>query len=93
MKIDKINRVLQIYNDVESNKVGRGGDGLDRDSVKFSEDAQDYQFALQKLREVPDIRMDKVEELKKRIDAKTYDISGREIAERIYQRINFDKKV
>ncbi|HHV38348.1 MAG TPA: flagellar biosynthesis anti-sigma factor FlgM [Tepidimicrobium sp.] len=93
MKVDKTNRVLEIYNNMGFNRLERGRGRSERDSIKLSEAAQDYQFALKKLEEVPDIRMDKVEKLKEQVEAGTYNVEGKKIVEKMYQRINFDEKV
>ena len=39
------------------------------------------------------MRMDKVEKLKEEIKSGNYNITGRQIVDKIYENLNFDKKV
>lgn len=93
MKINRTDRLLQIYTNMETSKAKINKKASEKDKIEFSERAMDYQFALKKLKEVPDIRMEKVEKLKKEIQTGNYNISGREIVDKIYESINFDKKI
>ena len=93
MKINRTNRLLQVYNNMEINKTKTSKKASEKDKIQFSERAMDYQFALNKLREVPDMRIEKVEKLKKQIKTGNYNISGKEIVDKIYENINFDKKI
>lgn len=93
MRINKPNNVFQVYNKnqgvkkVKSDKVNKN-----EDQLKISEEAMDFQFALQKLKGVEDIRRDKVEGLKKQVQSGTYVVDGNKIAEKIMESIAFDKK-
>ena len=93
MKINRTDRLLQVYANMETNKTKISKKTSEKDKIEFSERAMDYQFALNKLKEVPDMRMEKVEKLKKEIQTGNYNISGREIVDKIYENINFDKKI
>ena len=93
MKINRTDRLLQVYTNMEASKAKINKKASEKDKIEFSERAMDYQFALKKLKEVPDIRMEKVEKLKKEIQTGNYNISGREIVDKIYESINFDKKI
>ena len=93
MKINRTDRLLQVYTNMEASKTKINKKVFEKDKIEFSERAMDYQFALKKLKEVPDIRMEKVEKLKKEIQTGNYNISGREIVDKIYESINFDKKI
>lgn len=93
MKINKTDRVLQIYNNLNTSKVNQNRNKPNKDEIKLSEKAIDYQFAINKLREVPEMRMDKVNKLKEAIQSGSYNIEGRKIVEKIYQDIHLDKRV
>ncbi len=93
MKINKTNKILQIYNNAEFNRLRKGKGKFEKDTIDFSEKAMDYQFAINKLKEVPEMRMDKVEKLKKQVQSGNYNIEGRKIVEKMYESINFDKKI
>lgn len=65
---------------------------LKKDVVSISNNAKDYQLIVKALKETPDIRQDRVNELKQKYDSGNYDVSGRDIAEKIIKSA-FDKKV
>lgn len=97
MRINKADNILQVYQ--ANNKVKRNNalnNNKQNDHIKISEKAIDVQYGLQKLREVDnknDIRLDKVEDLKKQIQTGTYKVSGEAIAEKILAKTNFNKLV
>lgn len=93
MKINRLDKVLQVYTNMETNKTKINKKVSEKDEIKFSERAMDYQFALNKLKEVPDIRVEKVEKLKKEIQTGNYNISGKEIVDKMYESVNFDKRI
>lgn len=84
---------MGVYNSTMKNKVRNNKTSVKKDELKFSEKAKDFQIAMEKLKEIPDIRTDKVERLKKQVKAGTYNIEGRKIAEKIFESIEFDKKI
>ena len=47
---------------------------------------------MKHLKDIPDTRLDKVEEYSKKISSGNYDVKGRDIADKIIKSI-FDKKV
>ena len=93
MKINKTDKILQIYSNMGTNKVKANRKSSERDEVKLSERAMDYQFAISKLKELPEMRREKVEKLKREIKSGNYNVSGKEIVDKMYERINFDKKI
>ena len=90
MKINKTNKVMQVYNNTEFNRLRKGKGKMEKDRIDFSKKAMDYQFAMDKVKKVPDMRMDKVEKLKEKVQSGNYNIKGEQIAEKIYQNIDFD---
>lgn len=58
-----------------SNKVGLG-----RDDVKISNVGKDFTTVMNALKNVPDVRMDKVNELSAKIEKGEYNVSGYDIA-------------
>lgn len=90
MKIwGELPKVLGIY-DKHSN-VGKpekaAGAVRGKDMLSISEGGKDYQAALKALKDIPDIRTDKVEDLGRRYEAGSYDISGKEVADKIIDSI------
>ncbi len=62
------------------------------DQLKISEEAMDFQYALQKLKDVEEVRTEKVATIKAQVQAGTYEISGDKIAEKMLDSVYFDKK-
>ena len=94
MRINKTDNVFQIYNKNQGvKKVNVEKTAKDGDQIKISDEAIDFQHALKKLKDVEEIRTEKVEAIKAQIQAGTYEISGEKIAEKMLENINFDKKI
>lgn len=89
-----MDNVFQVYNkNASANKVKADKTAKDTDQLKISENAVEFQYGLQKLKNVEDIRMDKVETIKAQIQAGTYNVDGKQIAEKMLDSISFDKKM
>lgn len=54
-----------------------------KDVVSISSNAMDYQTVTKALKEVPDVRQNKVEEFAEVYRSGSYDVSGREIVEKL----------
>lgn len=93
MKINKTDRILSIYENMTAKKAKPSQKKIEKDEIEISERAQDYQFAIRKLKELPDIRQDKVDKIKEQIQTGTYNVEGREIVDKIYENINFSKEI
>lgn len=63
-----------------------------KDVLSLSTQAKDYQAAIKAVKETPDVRQDKVNEIQKKYESGTYDVKGREILEKVARSI-VDKKV
>ena len=74
-----VNQVQQNAQAVETD-AEKGRTNTDDDSVELSQNARDLQKAQQILRDLPEIRQDKVDALKQRIENGTYDIQADRIA-------------
>lgn len=85
---------MQIY---KKNRVSNDIKGISKkdkkDKVQLSDKAKEFQVAMNALKEVPDIRKDKVEEIKKQIETGTYRVDSGKIVEKIFDSIKFDKRV
>ncbi|MBU5427815.1 flagellar biosynthesis anti-sigma factor FlgM [Tissierella pigra] len=93
MRINKMGNVFKVYNENHSVKKVKDKNTNDKDQVKLSEQAVEFQYALKKVKEVEEIRTEKVENIKKQIQTGTYKIDGKKIAEKIIEDITFDKKI
>lgn len=94
MRINKLDNIFQVYNKNSGvKKVKAKAGNKETDEIKISEKAMEFQFAMQKIKEVEDVRLDKVDQIKKQVQSGTYEVDGKKIAEKIFESINFDKKI
>lgn len=94
MRIDRINKIIRanMKNITPNTKLNKK-DADNKDKLGLSEKAKDYKLAMDKINELPEIRQEKVDKLKKEIDAGTYQVDGRKIAKKMIENANFDKKI
>jgi len=94
MRINNVENVFQVYNRNTGTKKVKSEKSLkDSDEIKISEKAIEFQFALQKVKDVEEIRSSKVDTIKNQIQAGTYHVDGKKIAEKMLDSINFNKKI
>lgn len=94
MKINNINKLLKIYNNnLNVKKANDVKMSKNKDELKLSHRAMEYQYALNKLKEVPDIRKNKVDRIKEEIKTGTYVVDGEKIVEKMFEKANFDKRI
>jgi len=94
MRINRLNNIFQIYNkNSKTNKTSDGRKTDGKDEIKLSEKAIEFQYALKKVREVEDIRKDKVERIKSQVQSGTYYVDGKKIVEKILEDLSFNKKI
>lgn len=91
MRITSIGNIIDTYKVqkptvTENKKSTKGKDVLD-----ISSTAKEYQIAQKAISQIPDIRMDKVQEIKNKIESNTYNIDANQIADKIVNSI-FDSK-
>ena len=64
-----------------------------RDRLEFSVTGKELQYLSQKVSEAPEVRSERVAEIKSRIEAGTYNIQAQEIAEAMITGSLIDKSV
>jgi negative regulator of flagellin synthesis FlgM len=86
--------LIKTYTDTGIDKAGKGGPAAKKgdsaqatDEVRLSAFSQDIQKIEAGLQQIKDVRQERVQELKARIEAGTYDVSGKEIAEKMIDKI------
>lgn len=84
---------MKVYNNMSSNKVNANKNKMEKDNINLSERAKDYQFAMEKIKDLPDIRIDKVKDLKEKIQSGKYNVDGKKIVEKIFENIYFDERI
>ena len=89
MRIDAYNKINQIYQANEKTKVHSVERAKEKDQIIISRAGRDYQVAQAALAKVPDVREDKVNDLKARIDAGTYVVKDEDFAAKLLK--NYEK--
>lgn len=95
MKIfgSRIDHILGIYKKQGVKGANKPRKANEKDSLNISETAKDFQFAMNEIKKLPDIRTEKVDKIKQQIKSGTYEINAEKIAEKIYQSANIDIKM
>ncbi|HHW49620.1 MAG TPA: flagellar biosynthesis anti-sigma factor FlgM [Clostridiaceae bacterium] len=89
-----ITGVSRIYD--KQKKIGRVGEVYEatskKDVLSISNNAKDYQTVLKSLKNIPDIRKEKVKALIEKYETGRYNVNGRDVADKIIKSI-IDKKI
>lgn len=85
MRIDAFNKINEIYkaSSVKSTAKAKGNSFSDK--LEISQVGKDYQIAKQVVARTPDIREAKINEIKERMEAGTYNITIKDVAEKLVE--------
>lgn len=83
MRIDAYNKVSQMYQANKAYTVESAKKTGKSDQLEISQTGKDYQTVKQAVAGAEEVRMDKVEEIKKRLASGTYDVSMSEVADKL----------
>lgn len=85
----------QVTKTYQNNKIQRTGNSepVKGDKVNLSREAKEISHINEILAQTPDVRMDKVNQLKAAIQQGTYELKGDKVAEKMLQSHLFDKIV
>ncbi|MDF2571195.1 MAG: flagellar biosynthesis anti-sigma factor FlgM [Sporomusa sp.] len=87
MNIKNIQNIAKIYGEqskVSKSSKNQGGSSSQRpDEVILSSEAQELSQILRKVKDLPEVREDKVKDLSERIAKGEYKVDSRELADRI----------
>lgn len=88
MRIGEVQGVSGVYSNKGVKRTGGAANmASKKDSVSFSGTAKDYQIAMRTLKDLPNIRQDKVNELVDKYEAGNYSVDGKETADKIFKSI------
>jgi len=92
MRVDAYNKIAQLYqtSKVQSTTKVKGVDK--KDQVEISSVGKDFQIAKQALNKISDVRADKVNDIKNRMEAGTYNINAEEVANKLVERF-YDESI
>lgn len=89
-----VNKAMQIYNKTKSEKVNNTKEvKKPKDELQLSDKAKEYQIAMKAFKKLPEVREDLVNTLKDEINQGKYNVSGKEIADKIIESIGVDRKI
>ena len=83
MRIEAYNQVASMYKAAKPARVQGSSQVGSKDEVQISRAGMDYQVAKQAVAQAPDVRMDKVAELKGRIASGEYQVSADDFASKL----------
>jgi len=91
IRIDGVAPNSQIAPEKSQGKVREAEEVLTKDQVTVSEAAKNIARLMVEVSNIPEIRADKVEELKNAINSGTYEVKGSEIAGKIIKEALIDR--
>lgn len=84
MRIDAYSAITQVYQTAGVKKTTQAAKtGSFQDTFQISSAAKDYQTARVAVSQAPDVRMDKVNEIKAMMQNGTYSVSNEAIADKL----------
>lgn len=85
MRVDSVKQVDQLYRRATKKNSIQGTKKKSSDSIEISNLGRDLQVAKKAVSEAEDIRWDKVNDIKKRMQSGTYNVSCEEIADKMVE--------
>lgn len=92
MRIDAYNKLSRIYNTGSVKKTSKSSGSSFSDKLEISQKGKDFRVAKEIVSQIPDVREDKINEIKKQMESGTYNIGMKEVADKVVSRY-FDKLV
>ena len=86
MRIDAYNQISQIYQTNTRQSVTKKGAVYGSDKLEISQFGKDYQIAKQAVASAPDVRSDKVANIKAKIEVGTYEVSNNDLAAKLAEK-------
>lgn len=85
-----VSNVLKAYNKNVSKIEKTSKATVQKDKIEISETAKDFNTAINAFKALPEVRQEKINELKAAIDSGSYNPSAEEVADKIIERSKFD---
>lgn len=83
MRIDAYNKIGQIYQTTAVKPAAKQSKTAKTDKIEISDFGQSLAIAKQAVKDAPEVRMDRVAELKAEIASGNYHVSSEEIADKL----------
>ncbi|KDR94754.1 anti-sigma-28 factor, FlgM family [Peptoclostridium litorale DSM 5388] len=94
MKINgfsNIQKIMKTYGKSSTENVK--GNKIESDKIEISQAGRDYQFAMEAIGKLPEIRSEKVEAIKVDVQSGTYKVDKEKIAQNIFESAVKDVKL
>lgn len=88
MRIDAYNQISQLYKPASKTKVSKPGVVSASDKLEISQFGRELQIAKAAVNSAPDVREDRVAEVKAKYDSGNYDVSAEEFAAKLAEKYN-----
>jgi negative regulator of flagellin synthesis FlgM len=90
MRINNYGNIPQLYklNQTKKMNAAYGAKAYSKDEVSISQTGKDFQTVYQALARTPDVRAEKVEELKSQIESGNYNVSTADFASKLLENYN-----
>lgn len=89
MRIEAYTQVQQLYNSNNTAKLKKDTNRTSfSDQLQISSMGKDIQVAKNAVKNSPDVREDVTADIKKRMDAGTYNVDSDSLAERLFEKYN-----
>lgn len=89
MRIDATNRIYNSYNAQASAATRIVEKTTSKDEVALSGQAKDFAAVKKMLEGVPEVRAERVKEVKEKMDSDNYNVSAHDVARKILSQNNF----
>lgn len=83
MRIDAYNKIGQIYQAAAAKPAAKQSKTAKTDKIEISDFGQSLAIAKQAVGDAPEVRLDRVEELKAEIASGSYQVSSGQIADKL----------
>ena len=88
-----IPQIMKSYNKSIKPTEKTGEVSSSKDKLELSEKAKEFQLAMRAFKNLPEVRQEKVDELKAKIQNNSYNVSGKEITDKLIESIMMDKRI
>jgi negative regulator of flagellin synthesis FlgM len=92
MRIDAFNKISEIYKANSTKSTTKAKSSSFSDQLEISQTGKDYQIAKQIVAKTPDIRESKVNDIKERIAAGTYQVSIEDVANKLVEQADYENQ-
>lgn len=88
MRVEGYQKVAQVYTGKNEIKATESTQKKGHDQLEISQSGRDYQIARQAIADIEDVRTDKIEGIKDRIQNDSYHVSGDDFAAKVIAKYN-----